>query len=391
MFPKIQPLKKQKATHSTIGSIFGVALLLFAALVAAIPGHAHAYAQVTGRSIKMSSTTPSATNVAYQVGFTTVTNNQTVGSVVVEFCSNSPILGDSCSAGAGFLDVNKTTLTVNNVSGALTGFTVDTTDSTTNRVVLVPTGAPVANVVNGPISFTLGDGTTNGITNPSTAATFYARVMTFTNTTGADGGDENNNATDAGGIAISTANQLHVTAKVQESLLFCVYTGDVSLGATCADGGTDVSLGDQNGVLASTTTTYLANANFDVSSNAVSGVSVAMQCNTLKSGANFTIDPAGGACLADPTSSSTEMFGLRMLTLGAGVTATAPYNCLANNHAFDANTSTGISSTFGQEIAKTSGATDIVTSTIEFAGKSANTSEAGVYTTTLNLIATAKY
>lgn len=390
MFLKIQLLKlKQQLQSKHVGSIIGVGLLLFAAIAAALPAEAHAYSQVTHRSIMMSSTQPSATDVAYTVNFTTVTANQTVGSVVVEFCSNSPILGDTCShptSPTPFLDTNYATLSVNNISGNIPGLAVDTVHSTSNRVVLVPTGAPLANVANGAVSFTLGNGTTNGITNPASIATFYARVMTFTNTTGSDGGDEDNNSTDAGGVAISTANQLHVTAKVQEALLFCVYTG-----ATCADGGIDVTLGDQNGVLASTTTTYDANANFDVSSNAVSGVSVHMQGSTLKSGASFTIDPAGASCIPDPTSSSTEMFGIRMLTLGAGVTSTAPYNCAANNHAFDASTTSGISSQFGQEIAKTSGATDITSSTVEFAAKSANTSEAGVYTTNLTLIATATY
>jgi hypothetical protein len=215
--------------------------------------------------------------------------------------------------------------------------------------------------------------------------TFYARIMTFTNSTGADGGDENNNATDAGGIALSINQQLRVTAKVQEALLFCVYT-DVD----CATGGNSVTLGDPNGVLASNSTEYKANANFDVSSNAVAGVSIRMQGNTLKSGANFTIDPAGDICTADSSATNVEQFGLRMLTLGTGVSASAPYDCLPDNHAFNTSSS-GITSTFGQEIAHTSGATDISASTIEFAAKAANTSEAGVYTTTLTLIATATY
>lgn len=371
-----------KELRRKISYLGGVVLLFWVTMLAVIPGQAHAYNQVSSRSIKMSSTAVSATNVAYQVNFTTVTNNQTIGSVVVEFCSNSPILGDTCSNPAGFLNTNFSTLTLNSVTGNITGLTIDKTDSTSNRLVLTRTAGAVAN---GPVSFTLGDGSTNGLTNPSTNATFYARIMTFTNTTGSAGGNENTNSTDAGGIAISTANQLNVTAKVQESLLFCVYTG-----ATCSAGGTAVTLGDQNGVLASTTTTYTANANFDVASNAVHGVSVHMQGTTLKSG-SFTIAPAGATCLTDPTSSSTEMFGLRMLTLGTGTSATAPYNCTTGSHAFDSSTTSGIPSLFGEEIASTSGPTDVSSSTIELAAKSANTTSAGIYTTTLTLIATATY
>lgn len=371
----------RKWLYSSVTAIAIVGMIL-----AVLPARANAYAQVSGRSIKMSSTAVSATNVAYQVNFTTVTNNQTVGSVVIEFCDNSPIIGDSCTTGVGFLNSNFSTLSVNNLTGNITNLAVETTVSTANRVVLYRTGG-AGTVANGAVSFTLGNGTSNGFTNPSANATFYARIMTFTNLTGTPPGapPDENNATDAGGIALSTASQLFVTAKVQESLEFCVYTA-----IDCATGGNAVNLGDANGVLASNATTYMANANFDIASNAVTGVSVRLKGDTLKSGA-YSISAAGGGCLADPTSTATEMFGLRLATLGAGTTADTPYNCLSGNHGFDTNGTTGTTSLFGQQIAHTSGATDTTTSAIEFAAKSANTSEAGIYTTTLTLIATATY
>lgn len=388
MSNKYTTTKQQLARLTRRSLHWSVAVVvLFAALLAVMPGRAHAYAQVTSRSIMLSSSQVSATNVAYKVGFTTVTDGQTVGSVVVEFCANSPIIGDTCAVtGTGlpdpFMNANISTLSLNSVSGNITGLSIDTTDSTANRVVLTRTAGAVAN---GPVSFTLGDGTTNGFTNPSTPATFYARIMLFTNTTGTPPSSNENNATDAGGVAISTANQLLVTAKVQESLLFCVYTA-----ADCATGGNSVSLGDQNGVLASTSTVYTSTANFDVSSNAISGVSIRLKGDTLKSG-TATIDPFGNVCTADSSSSSVSQFGLRMSVLGAGVTATAPYNCLANNHGFDNNSTNGTTSLFGEEIAKTSAPSDVISSTIEFAAKSANTSQAGVYVTALTLVATATY
>lgn len=346
-------------------------------------GNADAYNQVTSRSIIMSSTENAATNVAYQVNFTTVTNNQTVGSVVVEICTNSPIIGDICTA-PGTFSFNKSTLTINNLSGNITGLSVDTTaNSTANRIVLTRSAGTVAN---GAVSFTLGNGTTNGITNPATTnATFYARILVMPSTDGTLTGNDENNATDAGGIALSTAAQLKVTAKVQEAITFCVYTQ-----ATCLDGGVDVALGDENGVLASNSTTYTANASFDIASNAVAGVVVRLKGDVLKSGI-FSIDAYGSSCSADTTSTAAERFGLRLSTLGAGTTADAPYNCMNGQHGFDTNNTTGTTSTFGDAIAHTTGATDTTTSIIEFAAKSANTSEAGVYTTDLTLIATATY
>lgn len=349
-----------------------------------LQGKADAYNQVTGRSIIMSSTVNAATNVAYQVNFTTVTDNQTVGSVVVRICSNSPIIGDTCTAPNGF-SFNASTTTINNLSGNITGLTVDTTNSTANRIVLTRSSGTVAN---GAVSFTLGNGTTNGITNPATTnQTFYARILVLTTTDGSLPGSpaSEDNATDAGGIALSTAAQLKVTAKVQEALSFCVYTEE-----TCLDGGVDVALGDENGVLASNSTTYVANASFDIASNAVAGVVVRLKGDTLKSGI-FSINAAGSSCLVDPTASGTEMFGLRMATLGSGTVADAPYDCISGRHGFDTNGTNGTTSTFGDAIAHTTGATDVTTSAIEFAAKSANTSEAGVYTTDLTLIATATY
>jgi hypothetical protein len=360
-------------------------VLILAVVPFVLFAQAGAYNQVSNRSVKMSSTASAATNVAYEINFTTVTNNQTIGSVVVEFCDNSPIIGDVCTAGTGFLDTNFSTLTISNNVGNITGLSVSTANSTSNRLVLTRSAGTVAN---GAVSITLGNGTTNGITNPTTTnQTFYARILTVANTTGTMPGSpaDENNATDAGGVALSTSATLRVTAKVQESLRFCVFTG-----ADCAEGGAAVTLGDTNGVLENNATTYTSNANFHVASNAVSGVVVRLKGDTLKSGI-FSIDPAGASCLTDPTASNTEMFGLRMSTLGTGMFADAPYNCASGAHGFDNNNTTGTTSIFGHAIAHTAGATDIVTSTIEFAAKSAITSEAGVYYTDLTLVATATY
>ena len=353
------------------------ATLVFAALSPAISPTIEAYGALSNRSIELSSTVNGANNSAYKVGFTTTTNNQVIGSVVIEFCANSPILGDACSIPTGF-NTNYTTTTLGSVTGNITGLTIDTVNSTSNKIVLKRTAAAVAN---GAVSLTLGNGTTNGITNPANDNTpFYARIITFTSTNGS--GNESTQSLDAGGVALSTASQLNVTAKVQETLTFCVHTL-----ATCTDGGTSVTLGDINGVLASTSTTYTATANYDVASNAFGGVSVRVKGDTLRSG-SFSIDPTGSNCTVDTVATSVEQFGLRLGTLGTGQTATAPYNCAVGSHGFDI---ANVNTLYGQEIGKTAGATDISTSQIEFAAKSAGTTEAGVYTTALTLVATATY
>jgi len=267
---------------------------------------------------------------------------------------------------------------MNNLTGVVTGLSIDTTNSTANTVVLTRT---VGTVTNGATSFELGDGTSNGITNPTnTNTTFFARIMTFTTTDGS--GSETVDSLDAGGVALSTANVLNVTAKVQETLTFCVYTM-----ANCAAGGTAVALGDSNGVLSSTSTTYTNTAKYDLASNALGGVAVKLKGDTLKSG-SFSITPSGSTCTVDTAATATEQFGVRVSTAGAGQTADPIYACGVNNHSFDvANTNT----IYGENISTTAGATDASTSTLELAAKSAGTTEAGTYTTTLTLIATATY
>jgi hypothetical protein len=356
-----------------LGYLLVIAAFALAIFSAVRPQSASAYGLLSSRHIRMSSSANGATNTAYEVEFTTVTAGQTVGSVVISFCSNSPIIGDTCTAPTGF-NTNFATLGLNNPTGNVTGLSVDTTNSTANVLILTRTAGAVANGAN---SFELGNGTSNGLTNPTNSnVTFFARIATWTGTTG------NGAFTDAGGTALSTANVLNVTAKVQETLTFCVYTG-----INCAAGGSAVNLGDSNGVLSSTSTTYTQNASYDLASNALGGVAVKLKGDTLKSG-SFSIDPHGTTCTADTSSTATEQFGLRVATVGAGQTADAKYGCLANNHDFDvANTNT----VYGQNVATTAGATDSSTSVLELAAKAAGTTEAGVYTTTLTLIATATY
>ncbi len=345
------------------------------------PQSTQAYGLLSSRSIRLSSSANGATNTAYLVGFTTVTAGQTVGSVVIKFCQNNPIIGDACTAPTGF-NVNKGSLTINNQSGNVTPLTVSTANAEPNILVLTRTAGAVANGAN---AFTLGNGTTNGITNPGNSnTTFYARILLFASSTPSLTAADENLASDAGGTAMATANVLNVTAKVQETLIFCVFTG-----TNCAAGGSDVKLGDANNVLSDTTVTYTSTASFDLASNALGGVAVKLKGDTLTSGA-FTITPHGPTCTADSTSTSVEQFGLRVSAVGAGQSAASPllYGCLAGSHTFDvANTNT----TFGQDIVTTAGATDRSTSTIELAAKAAGTTEAGVYTTRLQLIATATY
>lgn len=388
-------MKKQSFSRrlSCIGS--AVALTIATIFPSLMGATAHAFpsgAQVTSRSIKMSSSKQSDTGVSYDIKFNLGTAH-TVKGVIVDFCAGtggSPIVGDTnCAAPTGF---TVGTPTVANNQGLTGTWTASALNSGRTLKYVSTTGNALS--AGATVEFTL-----STVTNTSTLGTFYARIVTYNAdatgdiTTYTPANPGTSQAIDYGGIALSTANQLTITAKVQESLTFCVYI----TGTTCAASptGTAVALGDANGVLASYTTNYTNTAKFNVASNAQGGVVVNMKGENLcrvaspctNTDTGNIITRSADACTTDLTTSSVEQFGVRLSVAGSGVTSTN-YNCGANSHAFNR---TNTVSTYGDEVAKTTAPGDEVVSTLEFMAKAATTSEAGIYTTVIGLIATGTY
>lgn len=358
-----------------------------------------AYGLLASRSIEMSSSKQADTNVIYKLGFTTATTNALAG-LVVNFCDNSPIVGDSCNPPTGF-DTVSASLALANQSG-ITGWSVDTTNSTANKLILTRASSSISNGV--AASVDLGTAV-NGITNPNTTnTTFYARILTYDtaahaqayNPTASGGGT---GVIDAGGVALSTSNQITVTSKVQERLSFCIYTG-----INCAAGGNAVTLGDTNGVLDPSGEYVDKTTKYDVATNAGGNAVIRMKGDTLKAG-SFDITAIGAA--AASTNPGNEQFGFcTYASSGAGtLTPTAPYNNANCNtttqtagtgstggsgtaqFAFD---TTNINTTYGQSIATKNPGTSS-TGIIAFIGNISNTTEAAIYTTTLTFVATGTY
>ncbi len=352
--------------------------------------------QVTVRSIELSNSanTASAATTSYLVKFTT-TSTYTGRGIVIDFCSNSPIIGDTtCTAPTGFTVGGSPTITTNSAPMNTQTWTAASANSGRTLLRTQATGVSFTNS-------TIADFTINNVQNPTSAVgTFYARIYTYSATAGATSytvANPDTGAThvDEGGIALSTAAQITVTAKVQETLTFCVYT----TGANCA-GGTvaGMVLGDSFGVLSSTTTAYLTSTNatspltakLGIASNATTGVTVrAKASGTLTSGAN-TIAATGsgaGTCTADSSSAAVEQFGLSA-TAGSGHTVDAGYACSAGNHSFD---STNLAVTYGDPVVTTAGPTTEAATTVDFEGKSSTTTKSGVYTSTFTFIATGVY
>lgn len=370
--------------------------------------------QVTDRSIQISSSVLGATSTTYNISFKLASahSSPTLKGIIVQICdgSDTPIIGDTnCDKPAGF-DWGAATPTVTLTSGISGGTWVSGATAADDQTLKLSdaTGANLAAgaTVNFQVTSVTNPTDTHNVTGGSNAGTFYARIITytaiagdFTNYTSANPGSTT--ALDYGGVALSLANALTVTAKVQESLTFCVYIN----GASCAAGsGTGVILGDSNGVLADPATTYTSTATstdpkLGISSNAQGGVAVKMKGQNLcrktlpadcedADGLNI-IAPQTGTCVADSVSTSVEQFGVKVTTPGAGVTADADYNCAGNTqHAFNTTNTTSL---YGDALLATAAPSVEVTSQLQFAAKSASTSEAGIYTTNISFIATGTY
>lgn len=391
-------------------SVYAVLALVVAVatIVPAFGGIAHAD-QVQDRYIKMSSSANAATNVSYEVGFDVATTGNVEG-VVVDFCSNTPIIGDSCTAPASFSVGTPTVATSGGANTGLSGsWTAANENSGRTLTLKNSTGGSIS--AGGQVIFTLSTATNPATTNTS----FYARIFTFDTDTDVDtwvatpNGSSTANVIDSGGVALRTAAQVTVTAKVQETLTFCVYDN-----VNCAGGADGIALGDANGVLSVSDEFINKEAAFDLASNAADGVTVRFKANnTLLSGAN-DINAIGGTPATSTPGS--EQFGLcayrssgtlmAIDTIYDGATAAPAGECSGTvdnsggtptasddngaQFALDMDNTLGATSTYGDTIATMAAGTS-ETATLSFLGNIASTTPAGIYTSTLTFIATGQY
>ena len=250
---KLLAMKSLKRTSA----IFQAAVIALAALLPAVLLSDTAYGdQLGARYIDMSASQASegsgrdggdafGQNVTYTVSFDVTSAHTNLEGIVIHFCTDSPIVGDACTdASTNGFDLATPTLTANTLGGATdvdpSGWTVggDNTD-----YIIISDATGLAAGVGDTVAFDI-----DGITNPTSVGSFYARITTFTVDTNATAytGVATSPGTfiDEGGIALSVANELTVTARVQEVLEFCVGTEDDS--ADTGSGGLGNN-GAQNG------------------------------------------------------------------------------------------------------------------------------------------------
>lgn len=386
---------------------------------------AHAL-EVSTRSIELSTSEEGAT-ATYVISFTVPdAGAQNIGSFRVEFCNDNPLPGVTCTftSGDNVPDLDSAALT-----SASFDDTGGTDECTTVSLASVSAGdrqldftCDAVDDISGPGNFTA---TVSGIVNPTNATesptnpnnTFYARLYVFTTTTPTAMANPVVGFAHSGGAAMSTAEQLTITARVQEVLEFCV--GDTAVLTASSDdctgvSGNDIDLGVLDFASVNTAAVEDSNGYAMVRTNASAGVVVdyfanngnaddsetdgfpdghlavtGVQCDFPATATDQCINSRG--LTEDTIAAGTEHFGMAVTSINntAGGTTTnlvrdGAYDNGSGGYAFDGSGAT-------DRIAASSTVVDDETLVLDWAGTASITTPTGVYTTVLTFIATATF
>jgi len=396
-------MAKNKSLKYRGGALL-VAVSFMAAVVAPIFLNSTAYAatgsggQITARSIQLSTAVPSATGVSYTLTFTPVTSEST-GAIIVDFCGDTPLIGATCAFSSS---------TVPNVASVT---------ASTGTVSTLGTGTPVHTIQLTGLTLTAGTPFTvtfGGIVNPTSATSFYARILTYSSsstTTGSGayvpastsgGTTTTGDDVDYGGDALSTATTISISAAVMEQLTFCV-SGATLLNSTCSSAtAPSITLGNGTPQVLSTSSVSTGDAYTQVSTNAISGVNVNLlalnSCSGLSDNNGTTCGIPGVGSFAAAPGSDTAFFGLNVsdstnnTTNGSGtVTPSANYGPTSGDYGMGSVSGNNVNAAGGATIASSTAPCAFTNNTLEFAAQASNTTPAGIYTANESLIATGTF
>jgi hypothetical protein len=343
---------------------------------------------VTSRSVELSSSTKDASNVTYNVHFTTVASS--TGAFAIDFCTTAAI-GDTCTVSSGFSTSGVST------SGA---YTVSAINSNKGVKVVLDSA------VNGGTAVSVD---LKNIHNPTNAGVMYARIVTYTDGT-APGSGGNWNYTDpatlgsyldAGAVALTITDGFSVSGSVLESLTFCASAPGAgnSNPITSGCGGTltapNVVLGT-NGVL--TTTLSEGTIYTQLSTNAAHGAVVSLKNSTTGGGlkrVEATDSDIKPMSTAGAFSGGDAKFGLKLGNLGAttgSIVKSGNYDTTNYYMGYASNGSTGVTSAYGDPIYNTGGnPVSDGSADLTFGANISNVTPAGNYSAALGLIATGTF
>lgn len=298
----------------------------------------------------------------HRVGFTITNFAQQIGSIRIQYCGNSPIVGETCDPPVGFDASNTTILSQTGETGFSLHSSSDDNNVLLSRTPSTPTAAN--------LRYELGN-----ITNPDALGTFFARILTYPTDDGSGPHSQ------AGGIALSTSVDLNIEAEVPPYLTFCA--GVTIAGFDCSSvDAFFINLGEF-----SETSTTSATSQFMVATNAESGYATRINGTTLTSGNN--VIPAS----TSPTVSQigTSQFGINLRNNGTpnvganpsgpGTASPAPNYNTANQFMFADNTI----------LASSGSPSDFRKFTISYITNINDDQSPGIYSTTMSFITLANF
>jgi hypothetical protein len=316
---------------------------------------------LTNRSVLISTATPSA---SASESFSMIINSAaSVGSIVFQYCTNSPWQGDPCTPPAG-LDVSGASLTQQ--TGNI-GFSIDTTDSNSSQLVLT---RPPAAAISVPSSYVFAN-----TTNPSgTNQTVYVRLSTYAST------DGTGSLIDKGSVAFSTQANFTVGAFVPPFIELCV---GLSVAPDCSSAsGDSIDLG----VLSSKVTSD-ATSQYAAGTNDVDGYNTYLLGSTMTSGNN--VIPSVTA--PTPNRPSIGEFGLNLRKNNGPVVGQDPTGVGTAVPATDYNSPDLYSFEPGALLSSSQLSTDFNRMTASYIVNVDPNQPAGVYDTTLTYLATVDF
>lgn len=316
---------------------------------------------LTPRTIRLSDSRAGIAGVVHEVSFGIVTSG-IVGSIAIEYCSNSPLEEDPCTPPTGF---DASAATLDSQSGEI-GFSVYA-GSTANRVIL--TRPPVLATSGSPGVYELGN-----ITGPTNDGPQYGRIYTYPTS------DASGSPTDSGGLAMMILPPSTINAEVPPYLLFCL--GESITGFDC---NTTTEPFSDIGILGPTVT-GAAQSQMVIATNAENGYSMWVAGGTMTSGNNVIPAMAGGGSVK-----GSSQFGINLRAntdpiigqdvVGPGVATITPSYNQQNQFRYQS----------GDTLATTTAPDDYRKYTVSYVVNVADSQPGGVYATTLTYIALANF
>lgn len=347
-----------KATASRLVSLRNINVLLIALLL--IAGLLHletAYgAQLPDRSIEISSST--AGSVASYTTKFTIPQSETLGSVRIEFCSESPLIGQPCTLPPG---MSIGAISLNSQSGGA-GMSILSSSGTTILLTRVPGTI-------GPVTFSF---TFDNVTNPSATGSFFGRIQTYAST---DGSGPNN---DFGGIAMDINDSLQISTTVPPYLYFCV--GISVTGVDCSTvSGNYIDFGTF-----SPASTSIAQTQMVASTNADNGYTILVSGTTLTSGNNIIQNLA----TPDLSRPGVSQFGINLVANSDPQVGQAPFGIGTGQPANGYKTANAYKFVNGDIVATATQPDNPRRYTTSYITNISKTQAPGIYVTTLTYVAT---